>query len=301
MYPQSPMTTLAPASLGPDRLVLLGTKGGPSLRTGLTRLPTSHALICGGELTVIDAGYGVSARLVSQDLPLDAIRRVFITHHHSDHNLELGPLVYNSWVNGLARPIDVYAPPPGADMLRHLLAAYAFDIDIRVADEGLADLRTLVRMHEYGEGAVVSDAGMTVTALRNVHPPITESYALKVVAGGKTIVFSGDTAYLPALADFARGADILVHEVMHGPGMAALVARNPRAKTLMAHLQASHTLAADVGRIATAAGVKRLVLSHLVPGDDPSMTDDIWRSEVAKTFAGDIVVGRDQLVIPLSC
>lgn len=285
--------------LGPDRLILLGTKGGPSLRSGLVRLPTSHALIAGGHLYVIDAGYGVSGRLVTAGLPLEAIRRIFITHHHSDHNLELGPLVYNAWVNNLAHTIDVHGPSPLAAVMRDLLSAYRFDIETRMADEGMADLRQMVRTHDYSEGVVVAADGLTVTALRNVHPPIIESYALRFAAGGKTIVFSGDTAYLPALGDFARGADILVHEVMHGPGMAGLVARNPRAKTLMAHLVASHTQTADVGRIATAAGVRRLVLSHLVPGDDASLTDDIWRRDVGQTFAGEILVGHDHMIVPL--
>ena len=85
-------------------------------------------------------------------------------------------------------------------------------------------------------------------------------------------MFSGDTAYFPPLAAFAKGADILVHEVMYGPALEDLVRRNPNAATLMAHLKASHTLTDDVGRIATEAGVKTLVLSHLVPADAAGMT-----------------------------
>ena len=72
-----------------------------------------------------------------------------------------------------------------------------------------------------------------VTALRNHHPPITESFALKFEFPGKTVVFSGDTAYFPPLAAFAKGADILVHEVMYGPALEDLVRRNTNAATLM--------------------------------------------------------------------
>ena len=130
--------------------------------------------------------------------------------------------------------------------------------------------------HTYAQGPVFVGEGVKVTALRNVHPPITESYALKFELGAKIIVFSGDTTYFPPLAEFAKGADVLVHEVMYGPALEALVQKNPNAATLMAHLKASHTLAEDVGRIAAAAEVKMLVLNHFVPGDDKSVTPDVW-------------------------
>src|SRR2546423_13245220 len=137
-------------------------------------------------------------------------------------------------------------------------AAYKFDIDTRIADEGRPDLRKLVAVHEYTEGLVMAAGDVKVTALRNVHPPITESFALKFEFPGKTIVFSGDTAYFPPLAEFAKGADILVHEVMYAPALERLLARTPDAPTLMAHLKASHTLTDQVGRIATQAGVNTL-------------------------------------------
>jgi ribonuclease BN (tRNA processing enzyme) len=100
-----------------------------------------------------------------------------------------------------------------------------------------------------------------VTARRNLHPPLTESYALKFRFPGKTIVFSGNTGHFPPLAAFAKRADILVHEVMYAPALEELVRRSPNASTLMAHLKASHTLTDDVGRIAAEAGVKKLDMS----------------------------------------
>jgi len=135
--------------------------------------------------------------------------------------------------------------------------------------------------------------------LRNLHPPVTESYALKFELGAKTIVFSGDTAFFPPLAEFAKGADYLIHEVLYGPAVDALVARRPNAQTLKASILSHHTLAEDVGRIATQASVKTLVLNHFVPGDDETLTPQMWRDAVAKTFSGRIVVGRDMLRLPL--
>src|SRR5436190_19258828 len=218
--------------LGRDRLVLLGTKGGPRI-TSYAPTPSSNFLVYRNVPYVVDAGYGVTLKLVEAGLPLPALRHVFITHHHSDHNLELGPLLYNAWASGLRQPVDAYGPAGIAQLLEAYWQSERFDIETRIADEGRPDVRKLVSAHTFAQGPVFANADVKVSALRNVHPPIVESYALKFELGGKTVVFSGDTAYFPPLADFAKGADVLVHEVMYGPALEALVQKNPNAATLM--------------------------------------------------------------------
>lgn len=292
--------------LGRNRLILLGTKGGPNLRPN-SPLPTSHALIWNNRLHVIDAGYGVSLRLVQAGLPVQALNSVFITHHHSDHSLELGVLIQNAWLCGLRTPVHVYGPRTTRHLIEHTHEAFRFDIETRIADEGRPDIRTMVHVEEFGIEAdsftLLDTQEMKVSALRNVHPPVTDSFAFRFdlhgAKGSKSIVFSGDTAYHPPLAAFARGADLLVHEVMYGPGVDGLVKRNVNAERIREHLLASHTLAEDVGRIATAAGIKKLTLNHFVPADDASITPDIWRDTVAKNFAGEIVPGVDLMEFDL--
>ena len=286
-------------SLGRNRLVLLGTKGGPAIRQGYTPAPSSSLIVYDNVPYVIDTGYGVSFKLIDAKLPLTALRYVFITHHHSDHNAEFGLLMNNAWAIGLKTPVDAYGPKGMHELADGFWQAYRFDIETRMADEGRPDLRKLVAVHEYSEGPVMAAGGVKVTALRNVHPPITESFALKFEFPGKTIVFSGDTAYFPPLAEFAKGADILVHEVMYAPALERLLAKTPNAPTLMAHLKASHSLPDEVGRIATQAGVKMLVLNHLVPADDPSVTEKTWIDAVRPTWNGDLVVGHDLMEIAL--
>jgi len=72
-----------------------------------------------------------------------------------------------------------------------------------------------------------------------------------------------------------------------------IAARDPNASTLRKHLLDSHTSPEDCGRVAQAAGVKTLVLSHLVPGGDATITDGMWTAEVRKHFAGTVIVGKD--------
>ena len=104
----------------------------------------------------------------------------------------------------------------------------------------------------------------------------------------------------PKLAEFARGADVLVHECLYVPAVDRLVIKTRNGATLKKHLLDSHTTTEDVGRIAAAAGVKVLVLSHFVPGDDPLVTDDNWTEDVKKNFSGRIIVAKDlmQLALP---
>jgi ribonuclease BN (tRNA processing enzyme) len=283
-------------------LHILGSKGGPAIRPGGPS-PTAMLLAVDDRLVVIDCGLGVTRGFVETGHPLTRLSTILVTHHHSDHNLEFGNLIHTAWTAGLATPVRAYGPQGLAAMWPAFCALNAFDIATRIADEGRPPLEPMVSVAEFGEGLVFEDEGLRVDALRNHHPPIVESYALRLrirsTEGERLIVFSGDTAWLPALADFARGADLLVHEAMYGPGVDRLVRKTPNASRLRAHLLASHTLAEDVGRIARDAGVNCLVLNHLVPADDPETRPEHWEAAVRTAYAGPLWIARDGMRIAL--
>ena len=279
------------------RIVLLGTKGGPTLGT-IGRSNYATVILINDTAYVIDCGYGVSRQLLSAGVGLNRVRYIFITHHHSDHNLEYGPLLYNAWAAGPAVHIDSYGPPGLKKMTDDFFEYQKFDIETRLVDEGGDDPRKLVSVHEIEKaGEVMRNADVKVTSCRVRHPPITQSYAYRFDTKDRSIVISGDTAFAPELADFAKGADVLVHEAMYLPALEKLIKAAPEAKRLRQHLLASHTATEDVGRIATQAGVKTLVLTHLVPGNDASITDAQWLEGVRKHFKGRIIVGKDLMEI----
>jgi ribonuclease BN (tRNA processing enzyme) len=281
-----------------DELILLGTKGGPALRQGGAQ-PTSSLLRLDGKTILVDCGIGATRAAVEAGAPLLEIDAIFITHLHSDHVVELGPLIYTAWTTGLDRKLPVYGPPGLADYWQNFLAAMQFDHRIRLDDEGRPDIANLVEIHTIDEGWTGDLDGISVSVLRVDHPPVTDCFALRFDAAGRRIVFSADTCYFPALGRFAEGADILVHEAMLTAGVDKLVSRTASAKRLREHLIASHTPAEDVGRVASAGMVGHLVLNHLVPADDPDFGEADWRSEVSKTWNGRLTVGRDGLVISL--
>ncbi|MGY2994899.1 ribonuclease BN (tRNA processing enzyme) [Mesorhizobium sp. URHB0026] len=283
----------------PDRLVLLGSKGGPALRPR-GPWPSSSLLEIGGRAVVVDCGLGVTRGLVDAGVSLKVLDLIFITHLHSDHVLELGPLIHTAWTAGLATPVTVFGPPGVGHYWRRFCQAMEFDIEIRIADEGRPDIRELVSVDEFGQGHVVEQRGLTVTALRVDHPPVTDCFALRFEHGGKSVVFSADTAFFPPLAHFAEGADILVHEAMLEEGIERLVARTGNGARLREHLLSSHSFAEEAGRIARDAGIKRLVLNHLIPADDAEIGELDWIAAVRKTWAGDLTIARDGLVVELS-
>ncbi|TGS15033.1 MBL fold metallo-hydrolase [Mesorhizobium sp. M2E.F.Ca.ET.209.01.1.1] len=281
-----------------DRLVLLGSKGGPALRPG-GPWPSSSLLELGGRNIVVDCGLGVTRGLADAGISLKALDLIFITHLHSDHVLELGPLIHTAWTAGLATPVTVFGPPGTGRYWQRFCQAMEFDIEIRIVDEGRPDIRELVSIKEFGEGAILEEEGLTVTALRVDHPPVTECFALRFEHGGRSVVFSADTAFFPPLAGFANEADILVHEAMLEQGLERLVARTGNGARLREHLFASHSLAEDAGRIASDAGVRRLVLNHLIPADDPAIGEADWVTAVRKSWAGDLTIARYGLVVGL--
>lgn len=277
------------------RLVLLGTAGGPTPKA--TRSAPAQAVVVGDRLYLIDCGDGVARQLALASLPVRSLRAVFITHQHSDHNAGYGPLFLLGWTAGLSTPVETYGPPPLAEMTKHLLEAYRYDVELRMKDEGRKPLAPLIRPNEItAAGEVFKDDRVRVTAALNDHPPIEHSFAYRIDTPDRSIVISGDTTYSKNVVSLARGADILVHEVVSRVFWERADA--PQPPSVVRHIIASHTDAADAGRVAAEAGVGTLVLSHFVPTEGPGApTDDEWLSAARRHFKGSIVVGRDLMEI----
>ncbi|MDU8909961.1 MBL fold metallo-hydrolase [Aestuariicoccus sp. MJ-SS9] len=282
-----------------DFVSLLGVKGGPAIRPG-SNMPTAILLRMGGRTILVDAGLGAARGVCDQGVALTQIDMILITHLHSDHYLELGPLLHTAWTAGLNRTVPVYGPPGTETYWQGFLASMAFDIELRIRDEGRPDLAQLVRFHTLEPGEVLNDDGLSVTALRNCHPPIEDSFALRFDANGKAVVLSGDTAPLPGLAEFCAGADLLVHEAMLTEGVDLLMQRMTNGDDrLRSHILRSHTDAADVGRLASEAGVKRLAINHMVPDGFAEFTEDDWRAKVRRHWDGPLEIGRDGMRLTL--
>jgi ribonuclease BN (tRNA processing enzyme) len=280
------VVALARPQTNASRLILLGTAGGPTPKK--TRSAPSQIIVVGDRGYVIDCGDGVARQMMIAGV-FRTLRHIFITHHHSDHNADYGTLLLLAWGDQLSTPVDTWGPPPIAKMTKLAFEMNEADLRIRERDEGRPPLKPLVHAHEVKrDGLVMQDDRVKVTCAVVDHPLVPLAFAYRFDCPDRSIVFSGDTHQSPALVKLARGADVLVHEALWLPA-----APGAPGSALRKHVVDSHTSVEEVGKIATQAGVKTLVLSHFVPSEDPPVNDAQWEAAARATFAGRIVVGRD--------
>jgi ribonuclease BN (tRNA processing enzyme) len=291
-----PISSLDAAPGARTRLILLGTSGGP--RPKKKRANSAQAIIAGGKIYLIDCGYGVTHQMVMAGLPLRQLRHIFVTHHHSDHDMELGPALQLAWAAGLTSRVDCWGPPPMHQMIRSYLEYESYDLAIRVKDEGRVPLAPLIHPHELrGSGRVFQDEQVLVTTAKVPHPPVDLAFAYRFDAHDRSIVISGDTRPSRDLVRLAKGADVLVHEAMLSEHVGYLLQSLPDRERLLRSVLGHHTTAEQAGQVAAQAGVKMLVLSHLVPGENPDVPDEEWAAAARRHYSGPIVVGRDLLEI----
>lgn len=300
---QAPAANMAPAALKDakgTKLVLLGTAAGPV--PGRSRQMTSHVMLSNGAAYVLDCGLGVTNQYARSGIPFSALNSIFITHHHADHNIEYGPLLIVGWIQGMKNGVRAFGPPPLKQMTQDFMKAYKTTVDFWAEDLKMQPFTSVNVSEVSGVGPVMQDDNVKVSAILVEHPPVKPALGYRFDFKDRSIAFSGDTAPLDAVADMAKGADVLVHETMYLPALEKYIkdqiakGRPVKFEPFMAHMKADHTPVEDVGRIAQKAGVKTLVLSHLTPAID-SISDDTWRAPAAKYFKGEIIVGKDLMVV----
>ena len=277
--------------LGSALVVLLLGTGYP--RPDPARAAASTAILAGDKWFVIDAGRGATMRIAGTDLKYANLKAVFLTHLHSDHTAGLPDLFNTSWQFGRKTvPLELYGPPGTKRLADAMLQFFAEDIHLRrdLLEKHPAAGAT-IRTHIVREGVVYDDGEVKVTAFAVDHKPVQHAFGYRFESKGETVVISGDTRPNANLLRYAKGADVLVLE-------AYLPEHFDKVDTpeVAARLKSYHTSAEEAGEIAAAAGVRTLVLTHLIPGN----ADETFRERAARKFKGTIVVGRDLVRIAAS-
>lgn len=270
------------------QVILLGT-GTPNVDPA--RSGPATAIVVNGEVYLVDCGPGVVRRAAAAGLPMQRLRRVFITHLHSDHTLGLPDLLFSPWVLGRTDPLQAYGPPGLRTMAGHISAAWREDVRVRL--DGLEPANPTghaMVARDVRPGIVYQDALVTVKAFAVSHGSWKHAYAYRFEALGRTIVISGDTTKSDAMIQHARGADILLHEVYCEAGWRQRPAEWQR------YHQAFHTASRDLARIAAEARPRLLVLYHVLLW---GASEEQLLSEMREIFSGQIVVGKDLEVFKL--
>ena len=296
------------------RLLLLGTQGGPNYTA--TRGEAANAVVVDGQPYLIDCGYGTLAALKRAGVNHRQIARVFLTHLHDDHTADLAALLNRQWTDGRVEPVTVAGPFGTRRMVEAVIAFGEANATIRLTDEARSVKPADMFRGQDIEATsapleVYRDERVTVRSIENTHYPAESkqkmpyrSVSYRVDAGRRSFVISGDTAYSPGLVSLAKGAEILVCEAMDVAAMRkafdGMVARGMYADNpegVWRHIVGTHTPLEDAGRMAAEAGVRTLVLSHIIPGALDPLPDETYLAPVRKTFRGQVVVGSDQLVL----
>jgi ribonuclease BN (tRNA processing enzyme) len=299
------------------RIVLLGTRAGPGV--DLTRGQSSSAVVVDGHTYLVDCGYGAVRALTAAGIALRSVSSLFLTHLHNDHTLDIPALLSLQWTGNKMEPTQVFGPPGTSALVAAAVDFFAGDVEIRTVDEG----RTL-RPADLFKGsdvaataapaAVFEDERIRVSSVENTHFSTRatarmphRSLAYRVEAPGRSIVFSGDTAYSENLVGLARGADVFVCEVIAQSVYDQMMARAKadaeagHAESVSRHVAETHSTPAAVGRMATEAGVKTVVLNHQLAPAAPAGGLNGYVSTfiegVRSEFDGEVIVGQDLMVL----
>jgi len=316
-------------------LVLLGTAGAPMPVAG--RGGISSALIVDGRVFVIDCGRGSPSAFADAGLDFSRLEAVFLSHLHGDHTGDLaGMLIYPwggrigtigplapIWVYGPSRPetlptgdatfhrettIHPELPDPGtSDLVEHLMAGYAYHLNVMPLDATMPDPGMLVRGVDLSVPAwkagvtqipviVVDDDALRVTTVAVTHGRAVPALAYRFDTADGSVVFSGDTTVNENLIALAQGADILVHQVADF----AYLEQHGFTGAAFDRMAALHTDVNEVGGVAERARVHELILNHFLPAGPNEITPSEWTDRARRGFSGITTAGHDGLRRTLS-
>lgn len=280
----------AMATNAETRVIMLGT-GTPV--PSAERAGSGIAVIYNDEAYLFDVGHGTVQRAIQAWKAMDApelnppmIKNVFLSHLHSDHTLDYSELAATYWWRRDA-PLQAYGPKGLQDMTDGYYQMQNTDISLRInGNQPVRDINMYkVAVTEIPKDGIVFDSNdVTVEAFSVTHGDIDPAYGYKITTPDKTIVFSGDTTYNKNLIDKAKGADILIHEVISEAGWRALD------KDWQHYHHSSHTLTSELAKVANETKPDLLVLTHVLHYGAPIETA---YDEVTALYKGKVVLAND--------
>lgn len=269
------------------------------------------AILADGQFLLIDAGPGAWRVLDRLNLPVARLSALLLTHLHSDHIGEVGEAVEQSWIAGRRQPLPVYGPPGTDDVVAGFAQVYRRDVGYRVAHHGAEAMpgeaaAAIAQVIAPPEGStavpVFAANGLTVEAFRVEHAPVDVAYGYRIRWRGRTVVVSGDTKKSQAVIDNARGADLLLHEALAASMTGRAVERAAalgirRTAKLAGDVADYHTTPVEAAEVAQAAGVQRLVYTHIFPPLPNALARRLFLAGTAEAYDGPQQLGEDGLQI----
>ncbi|WP_177204189.1 MBL fold metallo-hydrolase [Sphingobium sp. AP50] len=271
----------------------------------------ANLVVRGGEAHLVDAGDGAMTAVVEAGTDYRALRSVWISHIHFDHLGGLYAVLGLRLQTRAVGPLSIYGPPGMREIVNGLLAAMrpsarsGFGVPGEVAIDPAAGITVV----ELKDGDIIERDGLKVTIAANSHYSFAEgsaeekyfrSYSFRFDLADRSIVYTGDTGPSDKVINLARGADLLVTEMVDLDGIKATMTRYAKhmsAKEIdvaTQHLTSHHLTTADISAMAARAGVKAVVVTHIAGGNSKdAYASDRYAAEIGKTFRGPVHIAKD--------
>jgi len=270
------------------KVTLLGT-GCPA--PVMNRFGPSIMVEAGDRKFIFDAGRGVIQRLAQIKVQYKEIQGVFLTHLHSDHVVGLPDLWLTGWLNGRRdRPLQVWGPKGTKKMMSNLREAFEEDIKFRLYEDRASPDGVAIETKDIAEGVVYEESGIKVTAFEVDHGPTKPAFGYRIDYRGRSVVLSGDTRYSENLIKYAKGADLLIHEVVSLKSLKERERGEEWEKMIISH----HTTPEQAGEIFSKVKPRLAIYSHIVL---PSAIEQDIIPPTRKIYSGLVELGEDLMVI----
>jgi ribonuclease Z len=273
------------------KLITLGT-GSPipdPQRAG----PSSLVRVAGKDF-LFDCGRGVLMRAAAAMSGAAAFHTVFLTHLHSDHITDFNDVVTMRWVmSPTPSPLRVVGPVGTATFVEKTLDMLATDIGYRLAHHADLNWEPAIEVLETSGGVVMELDGVRVTAAPTNHRPVEPTVGYRVDFEESSVVIGGDSVPCEGLDLLCQGADVYLQTVIRESLVKSIPV--PRLQDILDY----HSSTVDAGTTAQRAGVKKLVMTHLVPAPWPG-TESEWIDEAKSVFDGEIILANDLMEIDLT-
>jgi ribonuclease Z len=271
-------------------------------------------VIAGKSLYVVDSGPGSTRKFELLRLQTGQIKAVLLTHFHSDHIGDLGELMLKRWAGGARQaPLEVIGPPGVQTVVAGFNRAYSLDAGHRVAHHGEGTVPPsgaggVAKPFDFPQGkealVVIDEDGLKVTAFAVDHRPVAPAVGYRFDYKGRSLVISGDTLPCDSLRRQSVGVDLLMHEALQPAmvralGRAYLESGRANVAAIASDILNYHTSPEEAARIARDAGVRHLILYHVIPPLPVSILNPAFLGDAGKFFSGPITIGVDGLFFSL--
>ena len=213
---------------------------------------------------IFDLGPGALGNLRRSGIDADRLKEVFISHCHADHVSDLIPFLWAIQIDGRKNPLKVYGPPGFERIFRRLrectnTSESFFTFPLEIAEVQFAE--------KVGN----------IETCRTDHSIPT--MAFKVKSGEGTVCYTADTIYCPAVVEFARNVDLLIHEATFLEDQAPIAELT------------RHSTARMAGRAGRQANAELLALFHIPPPNDHR--EEEFRDQASNEYGKAVILGTD--------